>query len=233
MEIKVRRTHEAVAERSGNTFIGRSGVYPITIDFVSLEQSDNGAVTFNINCTYSGNKQTIYGSTLFNTDGGENAIGMDLFNKLLVIGGLEDGVSLDTELEEHAVGKDNVVKEFNVIPQLSGIECQIQVKEVFSRYNKEITRNLRIYNFFSEDGATADELVAYETDKSVKKGTQLAKILAKPATTERSYVDNKQTNETAPTAEEVEAYLAAKSGKQAPAPKAVAKPRGNMFTKNK
>lgn len=232
MQFKVSKNKEALKERSGgSSFIGKSGIYPIKIDFVSLEQSDKGAVSFNINCEYNGSKQTIYGNTIANTDGAVNEIGWNLLNKLLVIAGCRDGYELVTETETHVVGKDNTEKEFNVIPDLSGLECQIQIKEVFSRYKGEITQSREIYNFFTNDGATADELNAFEDDKTVKKGEQLAKILAKEATTKPIYRENKSTKEAAPTPEEVEEWLAAKAtGKPAPKPKAAA-PKGNLFSK--
>ena len=207
MKIKVTKDTAALADRGGGaTFIGRSGVYPVKIDFVSLEQSTNGAIHFNMNIDYKGNKQTIYGNTLFNTDESTNKIGMELFNKLLNIAGLEDGYEISTETEEHRVGKDQKLQEFQVVPELSGLEIQIQVKEVYSRNEGKITRSLEIYNFFDADGATAMELVVGATDKSVVKGTQLAKILEKPGTTEPLYRANKRTNEPAPTPEEVDAW---------------------------
>lgn len=233
MKFVVSRKKEDLAEKSGSGgFIGRSGIYPVKIDFVSLEQSEKGAVSFNINCTYNGNKSTIYGNTIANTDGNVNEIGWNLLNKLLVIAGCTDGYELTTETQTHSVGKDNIEKEFNVVPELCDIDCQIQVKEVFSRYKGEITQTREIYNFFTEDGATADELNAFENDRTVKKGEQLAKILAKDATIKPLLRENKGTKEAAPTQEEVDAWLAAKAtGKPAPKPKAATAPKGNLFSK--
>lgn len=230
MQIKVSRNPVDVKDASGGSFIGSSGVYPVTLDFVSLEQTKQGAITFNLNVDYNGSKQTIYGNTIFNKDESVNKIGMELLNKLLVIAGLPDDYEISTETENHKVGKDQVSKEFNVIPELSGVKIQVQVKEVVSRYNGDITRNLEIYNFFNEDGASASELVAYETDKNIVKGTQLSKILEKPGTKETLFRDNKGTNEAAPTPEEFAAWKAAKSGKSAPVAKPAVAPK-NPFAK--
>lgn len=231
LKIVVSKDPATLADRGGSAFIGRSGVYPVKIDFVSLEQSDKGAVHFNLNVDYQGNKQTIYGNTLFNTDQSVNKIGMELFNRLLNIAGLDDGYEITTETETHKVGKDQKAQEFQVVPELTGLEIQVQVKEVFSRYNGDIKRSLEIYNFFDADGATAMELVAYATDKTIKKGTQLAKILEKDGTTEPLYRENKGTKEPAPTPEEVAAWKEAqRSGSSTPAP-ATKVAAGNLFAK--
>ena len=231
MQLKVNRNQEAVADRSGGQFIGASGIYHVVLDFVSLVQSEKGAVSFNLNIDYKGNKQTIYGNTIVNTDGNTNKIGWDLFNKLLVIAGMPDGAELATETEIHNVGKDNKPTEFNVVTDLSGLEIQLQVKEVWSVYNGDIKQYLEIYNFFDSTGASASELLAYETDKSIKKGEQLAKMQANPATSQPLYRGNKGTNEPAPTPEQVEAFKAnRKSGNSTPKP-AVTAPKANLFSK--
>ncbi len=229
--LKTKRDSASVKESTGSSFIGSSGVYQAKIDFVSLEETGKGAVRFNINLEVNGNKQTIYGNTVQNTDGSENTIGTALLNKLLVIAGLEDGVEPDVETETHKVGKDNTPTEFLVITDLSGLDIQIQVKEVWTKYQGELRQAIEPYNFFRADGATAAEIVAAETDKTIKFGDQLAKILAKPATTLPLYKENKGTNEAAPTEDEVKAHIAAKkAGGSAPKP-TVTPPKKAFFGK--
>lgn len=230
--LKTKRDAGSVKESTGSSFIGSSGVYPAKIDFVSLEETDKGAVRFNINLEVNGNKQTIYGNTVQNKDGSENTIGTNLLNKLLVIAGMAEGQEPDVETETHKVGKDGTATEFLVITDLSGMEIQIQVKEVFTKYEGNIQRALEPYNFFRVDGATAAEIVASETDKTVKFGDQLAKILAKEATTKPLYKENRGTNEAAPTEDEVKAYITAKAKGGAAAPKStVTTPKKAFFGK--
>lgn len=226
---RVNTEAEAIKETSGMNFIGTSGVYPITINFVSIDQTKNGAYRFNLNIDYNGNTQTIYGANIQNTNGEENVIGSRLLNKLCKLADLETGSSLNLDEEEHAVGKDNEVKRFIVATDLSGLECQIQVKEVFDKYKGEIKRKLEPVNFFSVDGATADELAAKDAGNEVTIGSQLAKILENEATTAHKL--GKDENGHPVTEEEVIAFKEAKkSGKPAQKPKsAPSKPAKNLF----
>lgn len=211
LQLKAKKDAAAVKE-GGSSFITTSGVYDAVIDFVSLEETEKGAVRFNLNLDVNGNKQTIYGNTIQNTDGSENEIGMRLLNKLFVLAGFADGQEPDIDTETHKVGKDQKAQDFTVITDLTGMPIKIQIKEKFSKYNGEIKQSREPYNFFrAEDGATAAEIVEAETGKTIKFGDQLAKILAKEATTKPLYVENKQTGEPAPTDAEVIQFLASRS----------------------
>ena len=231
--LKTKRDSASTKESGGSNFISTSGIYDATIDFVSLDQTEKGAVRFNINIDMNGNKQTIYGNTVQNIDGSDNEIGMRLLNKLLVIGGLEDGQEPSIDTETHTVGKDNEEKDFTVITDLSGLGIKIQVKEVFSKYNGKLQRTIEPYNFFrATDGATASEIVDAENDKKVVFGDQLAKIEAKPATTQPFYKENKGSGDAAPTDDEVKAFLAQRTSGGSSAPKAaVTPPKKPLFGK--
>lgn len=210
--LRTKRDSDSTKESSGSNFISTSGIYDATIDFVSLDQTEKGAVRFNLNIDMNGNKQTIYGNTVQNIDGTENEIGMRLLNKLLVIGGLEDGKEPSIETETHDVGKDKTPTDFTVVTDLSGLDIKIQVKEVFSKYNGKMKRAIEPYNFFrATDGATAAEIVEVDNGKKVEFGTQLAKIADKEATTKPLYKENKGSGDAAPTDDEVKAFLAQRS----------------------
>ena len=227
--LKVNKDKAALRDiGSGPSFIATSGVYDVTVNFVSLDETDKGAVRFNMNVNYKGNDQAIYGSIIMNKDGGENKIGKELINKLLVVAGLEAGAEPTIDTETHKVGKDNKEQEFTVITDLSGLDIKIQVKEEFKKFEGKVTRSLVPYNFFRADGATAAEIAQSEEDKSVKFGEQLAKVLAMEATTKPSY--RADGANAAPTEDEVKAYFAEKSGK-APAAATVAVPKKNPFKK--
>ena len=227
----VNTSAEAVKESSGGQFISQSGIYPITINFVSIDQTDNGAFRFNINANYNGNTQTFYGPTIQNKDGQPNQIGARVLNKLCGIAGLDSGSPLNLDEEEHAVGKDNTVKTFVVATDLSGLECQIQVKEEFTKYKGDIKRALDPVNFFTMEGATADELAAKAAGNNVTIGSQLAKILEQEATTAPKLGKDEHGNPV--TEAEVKAYLATKKSgnKQAPKTETQAQPKKNLFAK--
>jgi hypothetical protein len=225
----VNTSADAIKESSGGSFISKSGVYPITVNFVSIGQTKNGAYDFTVNFNYNGNTQTVYGPIIQNKDGSINEIGARVLNKLCAIAGLETGKPLDLNEEDHTVGKDNEVKTFIVATDLSGLECQMQVKEVFDKYKGEVKRSLDPINFFTSDGATADELVAKADGKDVTFGTQLSKILEAESTTAHRL--GKDENGVSVTEEEVQAFLAAKKSGTKPAAStpAPAAPKRNLF----
>jgi hypothetical protein len=97
MKFAISKSKDAVAETSGSSYISKSGLYPLTIDFVSIATSKNGAQSVNFNITHDGNPQTIYGQTIVNTDGKPNEIGMKFLNKLGIVCGMYEGDELDVE----------------------------------------------------------------------------------------------------------------------------------------
>ena len=221
-KLTVSKKKDALKESTGSSFIGASGIYDVKVNFVSLDQSAKGAVSFNMNLDYNGNSQTIYGSTVQNIDESTNEIGARLLNKLLVIAGMEEGQEPAMEEEVHNVGKDNKPQEFMCLTDLADLEFKIQVKQEFTKYEGKIRESMVPYNFFSAAGATADELTQKEEDDQIVLGAQLEKILGKEATTAPFYKANKKANEAAPTEEEVAAWIAAKKANKngkAPAPK--------------
>ena len=159
MKFAISRSKDAVAETSGSSYISKSGLYPVTLDFVSIATSKNGAQSLNFNIIHDGNPQTIYGQTIVNTDGKPNDIGIKFLNKLGIILGMDEGDELDIEEEEHAVGKDNKIQTFAVIQQFSGKEVIIHLQEEYSEYKGEIRKVMNIRNVFRADKATAEEIV--------------------------------------------------------------------------
>lgn len=146
---------------SGLNFIAIEGVFPITINFASVEETKNGAKQVNFNITYKENTQALYGPVIVNKDGNINAIGMSLLNKLGVIAGLEDGADLTIEEETHKVGKDDTARDFNVITDFSDMDVYFHVIREYTRYNNKISRNLAIRNVFrAEDTASASEIAS-------------------------------------------------------------------------
>ena len=232
--LKVNKSAEAVKESTGSQFIGQSGIYDGQINFVSLKQTDSGAVSFNVSFKYGGNDQVFYGPYIQSKAGKELDIGLRLLNKFFIVGGLEDGVEPAMDTETHNVGRDNTPTDFTVITDLSELDCKLQVKEVYNRYKGEIKRNLELVNVFSENGETAEELTAISEGQTVEAGKQLTAILAREATTLPAYKDNKAADgsvEVAPTPEEVVAWREAKKS-GAPAPVATTtKPVVNPFAK--
>jgi len=157
---KARRTADALREQGeGGNYINKSGIYPVTINFVSVQVNDKNARSLVFNVDYKGTTNILYGLTLDNNDGSEN-FKMNIFNKLVIIAGLE--VVSDPVIETRKVGKNQIEKEFSVLTDFSGLEVQIRVQEEYSIWNNELSEKLEIRGFYRADGATAGEIEAGE-----------------------------------------------------------------------
>ena len=157
---KARHTADALKEQGeGGKFISKSGIYPVTINFVSVQVNDKNARSLVFNVNYEGSSNTLYGMTLDNNDGSEN-FKMNIFNKLVIIAGLE--IVAEPVAETHKVGKDQVEKDFAVLADFSGLEVQIRVQEEYSIWNNELSEKKEIRGFYRADGATAGEIEAGE-----------------------------------------------------------------------
>jgi len=229
MNFKINKSAAAVKESSGGSYISSSGIYDITIDFASLDVTKNGAESVNFNIEYNGNKQTIYGPYVQAGNGDPLEIGLVLINKIFVIADAPEGEP-NIEEEEHNVGKDNKPQDFAVFTDLSGIECKIRLQEEYSRYDGKITKRLAIKNFYTSDGASAEEYISGENiGKKLSQDMKYADNV--------TYRDSKKGANDAPTPEEVQAWKDEKSGK-APAsssakadskPAAKKRPAGGLF----
>jgi hypothetical protein len=214
MAFKISTKSDAIAESSG--FVSTSGIYDAIINFASVDVSKNGATSVNFNLNIGGNDQTIYGPYVTDRTGKDLDIGMKLINKLGVIAGLTDGDELEIEEEEHAVGKDKVVKEFAVIQQFTGLPIKIRLQEEYSinPTTNEIQQRMVIKSFFrGSDGASAEEVVSGED-------------IGKRLTIEQEKYATNVTYKDDLTPEAVEAWKKAGRGKAksaAPAPKVKAK----------
>jgi hypothetical protein len=172
--LSVNRTKEAVKDGgAGGSFIGQSGIYDVTIKFASVDVSKNGAKSVNFNLDYNGNPTTIYGPYITNKAGEPLEIGLGLVrDKLGIIADVEG--DLNIEEEEHAVGKDNKAQEFSVITDFSDLPVKMRIQMEYSVYNGEIREKKVIKNFFREDGASAEEILALENGEEAEIGKRLA-----------------------------------------------------------
>lgn len=222
MITKVNTSTEAVAESSGASYISKSGIYDVTIDFASIDVAASGAERVNFNITWNGNKQTIWGPWVQGKDGQPLEGGLKLVQKLASIAGLETGDELTLDEETHNVGKNNEEKTFTVITDFSELDVKMRLQEVYSEYKDEIRKEMSPKSFFRmSDGASAEEIV---------KGTEPGKRLA--LETEK-YASNITYNDGL-TPEAVQEWKDSKAnGGKSSAPKAKkvapSKPAGSLF----
>ena len=134
---------------------------------------------------------------------------------------MPEGANFSIEKEEHAVGKDNKVQEFDVITDFSDLTCKVRVQEEYSINPKtnEIKDRLVIKEFYRADGASAAEVAS---GKDI--GKQLAKVEEKYASNV-TYKDNLTPEAVA---EWKKARAAGKSAPAKPAP-TTAKPSASLF----
>lgn len=208
----------ALTEKSGASYISKSGIYDVTLKIVSVSTNDNGAMSLNFNVKDSNdNDTTFYGLQLTNNDGSDN-YQAEIFNKLCVVAGIET-VS-DPEEQTHKLGKDGTPTTLQVLEDFTDEEVKLRVQEEYSKWNDVIRKKMVIRNFYRADGAAAIELV---NDTEI--GVQLAK--------DEKYADN-VTYKDGLTADDIQAWKDAKaSGDDAPktATKATVKnkPSGSLF----
>ena len=162
MKLKVSKSKETLRE-GGSGFITRSGIYDVTLNFVQIAENENGAAQLIFSLTHEGQEQTLYGPYILNRDGGVNEITQRLLNRLCVIAGMEDGQEIETETEEHPLGREQKMTEIEVIPELSGVDVKMRIQmEYDDKYNGEIRETKAIKAFYREDGATAEEATSGE-----------------------------------------------------------------------
>ena len=227
MITKINTSSEAIADSSGASYIGSSGIYDITINFASVDVADSGAERVNFNVTYNGNIQTIYGPWVQGKNGQPIESGLKLIQKISAIAGLSTGDELTLDTETHNVGKDNKPRDFTVITDFTDLECKMRVQESYSKYNGEIRKAMIPRSFFAANGASAEELIKQANGEDVEIGKRLAYETEKLASNV-TYEDDL-------TPADIEAwYEAKKSGNSSaakPAPKASVKPaKGGLFS---
>ena len=220
---KINTSKEMLSQSTGGgNFISTSGVYDVTLNFVSIGTSDKSkAEQFVFNVDYNGNSQTFYGPYYQKADGSPNESGIKLYTQLGVIAGLTDGDQFNFSEESHKVGREQKEETFTVVDELSELPVKIQITAEYSKYQGETKERMNIRAFFREDGASADEIV---NDGEI--GKRLAEVLDK-------YADN-VTYKDGLTAEDVAEWKASKStkGDSGPTPKVAPKAKtSNLFGK--
>ena len=193
-------------ESTGGDYLSKSGIYPITIKFVSVDIGESGDRSLNFNIDYKGNPTTLYGLRLDNKDGTEN-FQAAVFNRLCNVLQLDSITA--PEIQEHPVGK------FSVLPDFSAQEVAIRVQEEYSKYNGAIKKRLAIKNFYRlSDGASASEIIS---------GSNFGEQFKK----DQAYASNITYKDC--TEDEVKAWQTSQSGAKATKATTVAKPAANIF----
>lgn len=224
MKITVSKNKEAIKDSSnGGGLINRSGIYDVTINYVQVAETKNGAYQLNFNVKSGGMDQTIYGPILVGKDGKVNEITQNLLNRLCIIAGMDDGQEIETEEAEFPVGKDQKMMEMQIIPELSDLSVKMRIQMEYSLWDGNIQERKGIKAFYREDGATAAE---------AESGENIGKRLALD---EEKYASN-VTYRDGLTEEDVKAWIQSRSsggnsGTSAPTPAAKPAAKRPLFGK--
>lgn len=159
MKLQVSKKAEAIKDSGtgGGGYINRSGIYDVVINYVQVAKTKNGAYQLNFNVKNNNVDQTLYGPILVGKDGKVNEITQNLLNRLCIIAGMDDGQAIETETAEFPVGKDQVMTEMEIIPELVDLPVKMRIQMEYSLWNNEIQERKGIKAFYREDGATASE----------------------------------------------------------------------------
>lgn len=160
MKLQVSKKSEAIKDSgsgNGSGYINRSGIYDVVINYVQVAKTKNGAYQLNFNVKNNDVDQTLYGPILMGKDGKVNEITQNLLNRLCIIAGMDDGQAIETETAEFPVGKDQVMTEMEIIPELVDLPVKMRVQMEYSLWNNDIQERKGIKAFYRQDGATAAE----------------------------------------------------------------------------
>jgi len=159
----------------GNSkYINASGMFPVNIIVPFINPGKEKASTIDLFVEYEGQKQVIYGNMSHtNRDGKENAIGMEVFNKLMTVTGVEEVD--DPEDSELPIGKKEAMKPAATLDSLADQDVIMQIGMEYGVWNNNITEKTVIKSFFrASDNASAAEIDAAEQGQEVEFGTQYA-----------------------------------------------------------
>lgn len=198
--IKINRDEAVVKEsKGGGSYLSKSGIYPVTIKFASVSINEHNARSIDFNVDYNGSSSTLYGLKLDNNDGSENYM-YPIFNNLAIIAGLDDinepeeqehAVGKDNEVKSFMVLDDftglevlvrvqqeyskynNEIKSRLTIKGFYRAEDKANAFEIIkgegfgTQHGKDLAYAEKITY---KDGLTAEEVAAWEAQKSGKSG---------------------------------------------------------------
>lgn len=170
---------ESTTEFTGggdSKYISHSGMFPVNIIVPFVNAGNEQATAIDLYVEYNEQKQVVYGNMSYtNKNGSDNKIGQDIFNKLVILSGVEE-VSDPVEAEL-PIGKKEAMKDAAILEDLADIDVIMQVRMEYGVWANNITEKTVIKSFFrAEDNATIEEILAAEQGEEIVFGTQYAQI---------------------------------------------------------
>lgn len=185
---------------SGGKYIGRSGIFPVTILAPFVSVSGGGSTSVDFFLDHAEQEQTIYGNLrITNNDGSTNEIGAKVFNQLTIIAEVDEvSEPIDGELP---IGKAGAMKDAAILEDLSDVDVLMRVQMEYQKYAGSFQEKKVIKGFYrASDNATAEEIV---NDKDFGKGFEGDQEYVNNIT----YRESKKGANDAPTPEEIKQWI--------------------------
>lgn len=134
---------------SNASFISESGVYPIKIHYVGINQYSKGSKSFYIAYSLNddSNESLIYGGVFEKDDGSVCSFGFNQIQIMQFVFGLKD-LSVAKKRVKLYNGEE---KDIDVFKELQNKKCLVQVTLEYSKYNNKISRRILFRDMFRED----------------------------------------------------------------------------------
>jgi hypothetical protein len=151
-----------------------TGIYPVTINSISLDKTKNGNNTANISFTTNkGLSKTIYGMCMDKkwTSGADN-FDYDKWNRIAALCGLKTGEVGQLPLKKDdgtPVMKDGSQVVLDVFKESIGAKVQLAIQLIYDAYNGEAKEKNEIYEVFTEDGKTYNESTSNSPAEKLEK----------------------------------------------------------------
>lgn len=158
---RVSTNEDQIKDRNDSAYIRESGIYDVILEHALYNKSPNGSEAIDLVINYNGQIQTIWGAIRLTNNNGDAAYNANLFNKLCIVCGGEDGTEIkDPVPVTLPIGKGGESRECMELEDLADIPIGVRIQLEYSIYNEEIRENKAVKNFFrSTDHATAQEIV--------------------------------------------------------------------------
>lgn len=139
------------------SYITKSGVYPVTINYILINEYKTGSKSFTINYTLEGSKDSanIFGGVFEKADKSICSVGYQQIQALQLVFGLKDLTTIGKKVKL-SNGKE---VELEIFEEIQGRKCLIQVLAEYSKYADKISKKILFRDVFrTDDKASAVEI---------------------------------------------------------------------------
>lgn len=165
MSFKLSVKKEDVAKASGGaSFIGTSGIYDVTVQAVTVDQNEHGAVSLGFYVDLGNdNKQMLYGALPMATYDNSKVLegNQKTFGTLCTIAGVDLETNFEPIEASLPIGKAGAAKDVAIFEEFEDVEVKMWIKQDYYRKkDRSIGESRTVKGFFrTEDNASGDEII--------------------------------------------------------------------------